>query len=115
MSDWSKPVQFASFHPSPYQSLIERVHDEPYTTVALPEYGAPPLTLVPSVHKNVQLTSDGQLPELTLMALVIPDVCSPRLALAGRGDGYGTVMTGGGGEAGATGLGGGAGGATAPT
>ena len=70
MSDWSKPVQYASFHPSPYESLIERVHDEPYVTVALPKYGAPPLTLVPSVHESVQLTSDGQFPELTLMVLV---------------------------------------------
>ena len=57
--DWSKPVQYALLHPSPYESLMERVHEEPSATVALPEYGAPPLTLVPSVHESVQLTSYG--------------------------------------------------------
>ena len=57
--DWSKPVQYALLHPSPYESLIERVHEEPSATLALPEYGAPPLTLVPSVHESVQLTSYG--------------------------------------------------------
>ena len=35
--DRSKPVQYAPFQPSPYESDIERVHEQPPATVALPE------------------------------------------------------------------------------
>ena len=59
MIDWPKPVQYALFHPSPNESVIERVHEEPSATVALPEYGAPPLRLKLSLHESVQLISDG--------------------------------------------------------
>ena len=38
---------------------MDRVHEEMSATVALPVYGPPPLTLVPSVHESVQLISYG--------------------------------------------------------
>eukprot|EP00964_Phaeocystis_antarctica_P082238 scaffold51564_cov76-Phaeocystis_antarctica.AAC.1 len=49
----------APFQPSPYESVISRIHVAPSTTVnsTLEVYGAPPLSVVPSEQLRLQPTS----------------------------------------------------------
>ena len=65
--DCSSPSQIAPFHPSPYESVMLRVHVEPVATFTLPVNGLPPDTAVPSLHESVQPTSPEYMPPLTSM------------------------------------------------
>jgi len=60
---WLKPSAYhsASFQPSPNESTMFSVQLAPMATANSDSdaYGAPPATLVPSVHPKVQLTSLG--------------------------------------------------------
>ena len=60
---WLKPSAYhsASFQPSPNESTMFSVQVAPMATANSDSdaYGAPPATLVPSVHPKVQLTSLG--------------------------------------------------------
>ena len=60
---WLKPSAYhsASFQPSPNESTMFSVQMAPMATASSDSdaYGAPPATLVPSVHPKVQLTSLG--------------------------------------------------------
>ena len=51
----------ASFQPSPYESVMSRVHVAPSATAngKLEVYGAPPLSVVPSEQLRLQPTSSG--------------------------------------------------------
>ena len=51
----------APFQPSPYESVISRVHVAPASTASgtLEVYGAPPLRVVPSEQPRLQPTSCG--------------------------------------------------------
>ena len=51
----------APFQPSPYESVIPRVHVAPSATASgtLEVYGAPPLRVVPSEQLRLQPTSSG--------------------------------------------------------
>ena len=55
---------FASFQPSPYESVMFRVHVAPTATAngELEAYGAPPISVVPSEHQSLQKTSLGYEP-----------------------------------------------------
>lgn len=68
---WPKPSAYhsASFQPSPNESIIFSVQVAPTATDSSDSdaYGAPPATLVPSVHPKVQLTSLGQFPAATVI------------------------------------------------
>ena len=51
------PVQYAPFHPSPYESTMDSVQLLSTAAWWLPVNGAPPERVLPSLQLSVQLTS----------------------------------------------------------
>ena len=62
-----KPLHSAPFHPSPYESAMFRVHDDPLAVLILPAKGEPPDREEPSSHERAQLTSEEKFPGVTAM------------------------------------------------
>ena len=93
----------APFQPSPYESVMSRVHVAPSATAngTLEVYGAPPLRVVPSEQLRLQPTSLGYEP---LEQAIVEDVD----VSSGEGDGGDGDDDGGDGDGG-EGLGGGGG------
>ena len=97
----------APFQPSPYESVISRVHVAPASTASgtLEVYGAPPLRVVPSEQPRLQPTSVGHDP---LEQVITEDMdgstpepgpsSSPEPDPSSMGDGGGGLGDGGGGE-----------------
>ena len=83
----------APFQPSPYESVMSRVHVAPSATAngTLEVYGAPPLSVVPSEQLRLQPTSLAHDP---LEQAIVEDVDGG----GGEGDGGGGEGDGGGGE-----------------
>jgi hypothetical protein len=83
----------APFQPSPYESVMSRVHVAPSATAngTLEVYAAPPLSVVPSEQLRLQPTSLGYDP---LEQAIVEDVDVG----SGEGDGGGELGDGGGGE-----------------
>ena len=104
----------APFQPSPYESVISRVHVAPASTASgtLEVYGAPPLRVVPSEQPRLQPTSvghhpleqvitedmDGSTPEPGPSSSPEPDPSSMGDGGGGLGDGGGEEGDGGGGD-----------------
>ena len=61
-----KPFHELPFQPSPQESVIESVHIEPVAKLTVPEYGAPPVSVVPSSHERLHATSPGYEPPPTV-------------------------------------------------
>ena len=82
----------APFQPSPYESVMLRVHVAPSATASgtLEVYGAPPLSVVPSEQLRLQPTSASYLPA---EQAIVEDKCGDDGG--GEGDGGGGLGEGG--------------------
>ena len=91
----------APFQPSPYESVMSRVHVAPSATAngTLEVYGAPPLSVVPSEQLRLQPTSPGYDP-LEQVIVEDADVDSGEGEGEGGGDSGGSGSDGGGGLSG---------------
>eukprot|EP00964_Phaeocystis_antarctica_P005845 scaffold3180_cov43-Phaeocystis_antarctica.AAC.2 len=65
------------FQPSPYESVMSRVHDTPSASAngTLEVYGAPPLSVVPSKQLRIQPTSLGYVPPEQVIAEEMLEGC----------------------------------------
>ena len=98
----------APFQPSPYESVMSRVHVAPSATASgtLDAYGAPPLSVLSSEQVRLQPTSAGHEPPEQVIAEEIVDAAGGDGGCGGRGGGD----SDGGGDGGAGGCEGGNGG-----
>ena len=66
-----RPIHVAPFHPSPHESVADRVHIVPIDVASGPENGLPPESDEPSAHESVQPTSVGYEPPETVIVSVV--------------------------------------------